>query len=750
MGNDERAEQRFYRSEVDASGAMIAQSVPMMIWVTDRDGGGMFFNGSWLAFTGRTLDDELGEGWMASMHPDDRDAILTASKDARDGSASVEPFEFEHRLSRFDGASRWVLSRAAARIVEGEFAGLAGATFDITERHHIEQERTDLLASANEANAHLATLQDLTARLAGLERPEDVAEVVLGQGVADLGGASGSLCLLSADGRELEVAAQIGYPEQVTEAWRRFPLSAPTPAGDAVRLGEAIYVTSLADLHVRYPIFGDTPIVGDEALACLPLATPGRGAMGAMVIGFTRPNTFPEADRRLLHALATQAATALARTRSRAALEEAREQLAYLADASARLAASLDLDETLATIGALAVPRLADRCNLYLLAGERVQTLVLQPTDPGVDIRTFFDRFPVDLNATSGVGAVLRTGNPEFVPKVDEAGLAERSISDERHELIRRIGVGAVLILPLRARGRMLGAVALTNATGRVMTDQQRALAEELAARAAVAVDNARLFTQQTTVARRLQASLLPPALPAIAGLDLFARYAAAGEGLEVGGDFYDCITCGEDRWLLVVGDVKGKGVEAAALTGTARNSIRAAAITRPYPSAVATRLNDVLIRHEADRMLTNSDDWEASEPRFCSVTAVALTRAARGFVGTVVNAGHPLPLLRDPAGQVGRVGRPGNVLGIHALVDLPETSFVLEPGSVLVCFTDGVSECHDGDRFFDEDGIIAVLANTDGTAECLAQAIEAAARGCASGGVIKDDMAILVVRVLA
>jgi sigma-B regulation protein RsbU (phosphoserine phosphatase) len=542
------------------------------------------------------------------------------------------------------------------------------------------------------------------------------------------------------------VAAHAGYPVEVTARWGRFRLDDATPAGDAVRQGTGVYVSTLAELHERYPIFGGSPIVGDEALAVLPLVAADTGVLGAMVFGFAHPRTFPDADRQMLASLADQAATALSRTRYRVALEAARSQLAYLADASSALAASLDLDETLATVAALAVPRLADRCGVFLVTDGRIDARLWVPAEPGID-PTVFDRYPIRVGDGSGIGAVIRTGRTVFAPQIDEAMIAAAAQSDDHHQLLRKVGFGAGIIVALRARGQIIGALALTNRAGHPMAAADRALAEELAARAAVAIDNAALFETQASVARRLQASLLPPALPTIAGLDLAARYAPAGRGVEVGGDFYDCIPMGDDRWLLIVGDVKGKGVDAAALTGMARHTIRAAATADRGPAAVLAYLNGVLYRHETERIATDSS-WEAAEPRYCTVVAVALTRCGQNVAATVASAAHPLPLLRRPDGAVSAVGEPGGLLGLEPDINLPEVDVELQPGSTLVCFTDGVSECHDGPRFFDEEGMANVLAAAAGPAQQVVADIETAARTFTPDGVIRDDLAILAVRV--
>jgi len=217
--------------------------------------------------------------------------------------------------------------------------------------------------------------------------------------------------------------------------------------------------------------------------------------------------------------------------------------------------------------------------------------------------------------------------------------------------------------------------LALVNRSGHTMAEQDQAPAEELAARAAVAIDNARLYAGQVSLAHRLQASLLPPSLPVVDGLDLAALYAPAGDGTEVGGDFYDCIRLSSQRLLLVVGDVKGKGVDAAVLTGTARHVIRAVANAERRPGAILTALNRVFFQEETDRIsevprtgaasLTTSgwetaSYWEATEPRFCTILAVSLPAAAGRS-----KPSSPAPAIRCPwfAGLTAAWGRSASLV---------------------------------------------------------------------------------------
>ena len=165
-----------------------------------------------------------------------------------------------------------------------------------------------------------------------------------------------------------------------------------------------------------------------------------------------------------------------------------------------------------------------------------------------------------------GFGRTIRAGCSELLSQVPDHVLDQVSGGrPEYAKVLRRIGLTSTMIVPLRARGRILGAMLLGAAeSGRHFTASDLALAEELGVRCALALDNARLYQERSDTARTLQSSLLPPGLPTIEGLELAARYRAAGEGNEVGGDFYD-VFAWDDAWAVVIGDVCGKGPEAAA-----------------------------------------------------------------------------------------------------------------------------------------------------------------------------------------
>jgi serine phosphatase RsbU (regulator of sigma subunit) len=300
------------------------------------------------------------------------------------------------------------------------------------------------------------------------------------------------------------------------------------------------------------------------------------------------------------------------------------------------------------------------------------------------------------------------------------------------------VGFKSICIVPLIARGRVLGCLSLATdgESGRRFGPETLTVAQELADRCALALDNAMAYAQRDLVAMSLQEELLPPVIPSIPGLEIGARYAAAGEGNEVGGDFYD-VFASERGWRLVIGDVVGKGPAAAAVTGLARHTLRAAAPYEPSPSALLGVLNRALLA-------------ERTGERLASVACVGVERAGDGAgLDIVVSvAGHPLPLLVSASGEVREVGRFGQLLGVDEPHHATDVRDRLEPGDMLVLYTDGVVEARGPGGLFGEDRLQALLSELAGQAPTrVAQRIESAVLA-ASGGRPRDDLAVVALRV--
>src|SRR3954447_12015806 len=263
---------------------------------------------------------------------------------------------------------------------------------------------------------------------------------------------------------------------------------------------------------------------------------------------------------------------------ARAAAERAAERQRFLARASLALDESLDPDVTVARVATLAVEGIADWCSVDMVDLDgSLRHVVTAHSDPArVELaQTLLERYPPDPEGTIGAPAVVRTGEAELYREVTHERLARTVEDDEHLALMRSVGIGSAMIVAMKKRGRILGAISLVaTESGRRFDEDDLRLAEDLARRAAVAVETSRLYTERTNIARTLQESLLPPELPEIDGFDIAARYTAAGAGNEVGGDFYDVFEVGPAEWAVVIGDVCGKGAEAASLTALVPHQI--------------------------------------------------------------------------------------------------------------------------------------------------------------------------------
>lgn len=236
-----------------------------------------------------------------------------------------------------------------------------------------------------------------------------------------------------------------------------------------------------------------------------------------------------------------------------------------------------------------------------------------------------------------------------------------------------------------------------------------------------------------TFLARTLQQTLIPPSPPAIPDLDVAAGYRPAGDGSEVGGDFYDIFEVSSSDWVVALGDVQGKGAEAAAVTALARYTIRAAAVGNDRPSEMLAVVNDVLRSDGTDR--------------FCTVVAVRLRCVDGSWIATVCTAGHPLPLLARAGREPESVGTPGQLLGVFAQPSLHDVGVPLGPGDVLVLYTDGVTEGRAGADFYGEPRLMTSVAAHRGGAAALADGLVADVLDF-QGGDARDDIAVVVVQV--
>lgn len=263
---------------------------------------------------------------------------------------------------------------------------------------------------------------------------------------------------------------------------------------------------------------------------------------------------------------------------------------------------------------------------------------------------------------------------------------------------------------------------------------EAESLAAGLCTHLGEALTHAEVAVERDRVASALEATLLPPVLPRIEGVDIAAQYRAAGRS-DVGGDFYDVFPIGEGRWAAVLGDVSGRGPDAAALTGVARYSIRAIAPDLPSPAAVLHRLNETLLR-------------QAVDDRFLTAVLVCLTPMAHRVQVLLAGGGHPPPLvLHDDESVTVLDDAPGMLLGMLPGTNFRDVPITLRPGDALVLYTDGVVEARNaaGDQF-GQDRLVTLLATCAGrSAAGIARRIELATM--AHSPTMSDDLAVVVLR---
>src|SRR3954454_9062547 len=341
------------------------------------------------------------------------------------------------------------------------------------------------------------------------------------------------------------------------------------------------------------------------------------------------------------------------------------------------IAGRLDLQEIvqLATDAARELTPAAFGAFFYNVVSDAGEAYMLY-TLSGVD-RSAFERFPMPRNTA----IFAPTFNGEGVVRLDDVLADPRyGHSAPYHGMPGgHLPVRSYLAVPvITSDGEVAGGLFFGHSEPGMFSTEDEHMVAGIAAQSAIAIENARLYQERTRTAQTLQRALLPPHLPCIPSVALAATYKAAGEGNEVGGDFYDVFQQGDGSYALVVGDVCGKGPQAAAVTALARYTLRAHAVAGLRPSYQLARLNDALLRQQA--------------PGFVTVALARLERTETGARIELAIAGHPLPIL-GTGGGAAPLGEVGTPLGILERPELPEVTVELKPGDSLVFYTDGVSE---------------------------------------------------------
>jgi PAS domain S-box-containing protein len=342
-------------------------------------------------------------------------------------------------------------------------------------------------------------LQRVSERLAEALTAQQVLDAVLTEGLRAAEARAGAIGVLSADGESIELLAQRGYRSSILDDYARFPVSADLPMSHVARTAKPLFIGSRRERNALFPSLEK---MGDEshALAVLPLVLEGR-LIGVIGLSFGQDLEFSRGRRQMKLTLARQAALALERTRLYEAERAARERFAFIAEASELLSSSMEYEETLSRLAELAVPRLADWCAIDMVGADgEIERLVVAHEDPEKVrwARELQERYPPKAGAPHGVAYVIRTGEPEFFPKIPPE-LLDDAIGDDEElgRIVSELGIHSTICVPLNARGRALGALSLIAAESHPpYTEADLALAVELARRAGIIVDNALLFRE--------------------------------------------------------------------------------------------------------------------------------------------------------------------------------------------------------------------------------------------------------------
>ncbi|MEU9876813.1 SpoIIE family protein phosphatase [Streptomyces phaeochromogenes] len=423
--------------------------------------------------------------------------------------------------------------------------------------------------------------------------------------------------------------------------------------------------------------------------------------------------------------------------------------LSFLAEASDLLAGQLDEDLVAALTGQLLVPRLADWCAVWLedeapgrsdggvVGGPRLARVWHGSENRIEELRRLLEKDPPEMPESDRAG-------PVPVPWPAEALGAPAT-------------GGSALAFRLIAGGRPLGTLVIGRAGQTRFPDEITGLVEDLSRRVALAIGAARQYARQATISRVLQRGLLPGAVAEIPGVRSALVYEPCDKG-GPSGDFYDLFPAGDGRWCFALGDVQGKGPEAAVVIGLARPWLRLLAREGYEVPDVLDRLNQLLLddateaADAAARALVSAGGTgladEGPQTRFLSLLYGELVPFDGGVHCTVASAGHPLPLLLQPSGQVAEVAQPQTLLGVFEDASYLCGTFELRPGDSLLCVTDGVTERRSGHRQFDDDdGLAAALTGCAGlSAELIAERIRRLVHEF-GGKPPEDDLALLVLQ---
>jgi serine phosphatase RsbU (regulator of sigma subunit)/uncharacterized protein YigA (DUF484 family) len=587
------------------------------------------------------------------------------------------------------------------------------------------------LSSLRETADRLTLLQNVNSDLTGAQTQQDIAAVISKHATESLGALAAMV--LVADGDVLRAVHARGTDPRWAQRFEQVPIDADLPGPVAFRAGEPMLLRNLAQMAARFPILGQV-YDSERVLHVVPLVV-GEHRIGILSLSFPPGGRFDEETQtRFVQALADALAQALERAQALEDSAAAAERLAFLADASVALTASLDFEQTVDAITGLLVPRLADWCTLTLVEDGELSTVGVRHVDEDkVEwARQIVRAYPPRVDAPHGDAAVLRTGISEVHSELSDDVLVAGARDDEHLRLLRQVGMRSAMAVPLPGRDGLIGVLSVIYAeSGRRYDDADVPFLEDVARRAALALETARVLRDQsgrlasvTRVAEAAQQAILAAPPATVGPVALAARYTSAAAEALVGGDMYETVAR-DGSVRLLIGDVRGKGLAAVRTATIVLGEFRASAADLPDLGDVARQIDRRV------RAYLGEEDF---------VTALLAEIRDDGGL-RVASCGHPPALLARADGITPLLSEPSLPLGLGADPEVVDAR--LEPGDRLLLYTDGAIEARDGDReFVDLMELVRPLA-TGRLEQVLDDILEHLHRQV--GPELGDDLALLV-----
>lgn len=542
-------------------------------------------------------------------------------------------------------------------------------------------------------------LAHVSADLLAARTVEDVARVVTDDMTDAAGATVGSISLV-VDDETLSLVAIRGGRAGVAAKWGSYPRSSRTPAAECLRNRRVLLLNGRDEIAARYPDL-ERAAEGERSMVCLPLVV-GDRELGAVTMSFPGRRRFDAPEVAFLTLLSEMCAHAIDRIQAQASADDRESKLAFLAEATSRLSGDLDYEATLTAVAEAAVPWFADWCAIVVDEDGRLRTIAFAHSEEqnGDLVDRLQTDYPPEPEAYASPGEVLRTRTSVLVTDITDEMLDARARDEEHRRLLREVAPRSMMSCPLIVGDRALGVITWVAGEGSRRFDaDDLVFGEDLARRAAIAIDNAQLHSELRDVALRLQHAVLPERLPALPGWETAVVYQPSGR-TDAGGDFYDVVDLGGGRIAAFVGDVMGRGVEAASVMAQMRSAIRTLIALDPAPEAVMSGLDRVFDRLDLEHLVT---------------IAYAVADPVAGTI-QLISAGHPAPLLLRTDGSIEEVRYAETMIlgaggGARSVVTRP-----FGPGDTALLFTDGLVERRGEDAEEGMDRLVGAAGRLDRT----------------------------------